>query len=446
MRVYYGSRLSENITLSPEGYLICMNVPIARTGAQQYLRSELGLLDGDSNSIVDVMRVESEVFSPATIASFEGKPVTDDHPPVHVTAENISAYGNGHAQNVRRGTGEESDLLFADLFINSPRLIQEIQNGRREISCGYDCDYTQDEQGRIYQSSIRGNHIAVVPAGRAGHRVAIRDSEESCKFDKKERGTNNMSSTKTKTSLMARLFSRAVKDMEPEEVAQAVDEMNAAASDETPASAPAPTPDTAPTTPATGDSDNPLLTKLLTAVDTLAQKIDGLCAAKPADNEPKATAPTDTDPLAQIVAEIAEQAAETPADQEPSATIPADELQDEEPDAQDEDGPVAAASTLPENPIPGADHAIALAVINTIKPVIASLPAAQRKAASDRAASEIRKLIGKDSKPKSNGYNAINGVMRQTSKAKDGKAKAKVDDGAIGRNIMASRNPHYKKS
>ena len=50
MRVFYGSRLSDNMTLTPEGYLICLNVPIARTGSQQYLRSELGLLDGDTNT------------------------------------------------------------------------------------------------------------------------------------------------------------------------------------------------------------------------------------------------------------------------------------------------------------------------------------------------------------------------------------------------------------
>ena len=443
MRVFYGSRLSDNMTLTPEGYLICLNVPIARTGSQQYLRSELGLQDGDTNSIVDVQRTEDEVFSAATIASFEGKPVTDDHPPVSVTAENIVAYGNGHAQNIRRGTGEESDLLLADLVINAPKLIQEIQNGRREISCGYDCEYMQDEQGRLYQSSIRGNHVAVVPAGRAGHRVAIKDSDESKQTKNKERGKPNMANTKTTPSFIARLFSRAVKDMEPEEVAEAVDEIQqaAAATDETPA-APASTDGN--TQQQAGDNDP--MAKLLDAIAGLGQKIDSALAAnKPQDQEP-AQKPVDTDPLAALVAEIAENAAETPADQEASATIPADELHDED-GTQDEDGPVAAAETLPENPIPGADRAIALAAINVLKPIIASLPEQQRKTASDRAATEIRKMIGKDSKPASNGYAGIIGTMNQAAKsrAKDSKPK-KMDDGSIGRNIMASRNPHYKKS
>lgn len=445
MRVFYGSRLSDNMTLTPEGYLICLNVPIARTGSQQYLRSELGLLDGDTNSIVDVMRTEAEVFAAATIASFEGKPVTDDHPPVSVTAENIVAYGNGHAQNIRRGTGEESDLLLADLVINAPKLIQEIQNGRREISCGYDCEYMQDEQGRLYQSSIRGNHVAVVPAGRAGHRVAIKDSDESKHSKNEERGKPKMANTKTNPSFIARLFSRAVKDMEPEEVAEAVDEIQqaAAAADESPATnAPAATDNNA--QQQAGDNDP--MTKLLDAIAGLSQKMDSVIAAnKPQDQEPEQK-PVDNDPLAALVAEIAENAAETPADQEASATIPADELHDED-NTQDEDGPVAAAETLTENPIPGADRAMALAAINAIKPVIATLPEKQRKVASDRAATEIRKMLGKDAKPASNGYAGIVGTMTQAAKsrAKDSKAK-KMDDGTIGRNIMASRNPHYKKS
>ena len=40
---YYGTRLSENISRrEPEGYLLCLNVPVARTGTQEYLPEELG--------------------------------------------------------------------------------------------------------------------------------------------------------------------------------------------------------------------------------------------------------------------------------------------------------------------------------------------------------------------------------------------------------------------
>jgi len=176
--IYFGTRLSENISRrEPEGYLICLNVPVARTGIQEYLPSELGLSEPDAR-MIPVLRPEEEVFSPACVASFEGIPVTDDHPsaPEGVTAENIHRLQKGHAHSVRRGTGAESDLLLADLIITDPRLIDEILRGKREISCGY--NYTLcEEDGTFVQREIRGNHVAVVDAGRAGPRVSIRDRE-----------------------------------------------------------------------------------------------------------------------------------------------------------------------------------------------------------------------------------------------------------------------------
>ena len=71
------------MTTTPEGFLICLDVPIARTGTQEYLGYELGLEDR-TNDLFTVNRTEEEVFSPATIASFEGKCVTADHPPDHL--------------------------------------------------------------------------------------------------------------------------------------------------------------------------------------------------------------------------------------------------------------------------------------------------------------------------------------------------------------------------
>ena len=95
---YFGTRLSENISRrEPEGYLICLNVPVARTGTQDYLPSELGL-SGPDDRLIPVRREASEVFSPACMASFEGMPVTDDHPsaPEGVTVENSRYLEKGH--------------------------------------------------------------------------------------------------------------------------------------------------------------------------------------------------------------------------------------------------------------------------------------------------------------------------------------------------------------
>ena len=180
---YFGTRLSENISRrEPEGYLICLNVPVARTGSQDYLPSELGL-EGPDDRLIPVWRPEEEVFSPACVASFEGMPVTDDHPaaPDGVTAENIRYLQKGHAHQVRRGSGEDQDLLLADLIITDPTLIEEILAGKREISCGYTYALCE-EDGRYIQREIRGNHVAVVDAGRAGPRVSIQDQEPDARI------------------------------------------------------------------------------------------------------------------------------------------------------------------------------------------------------------------------------------------------------------------------
>ena len=81
MKAYYGDRFSPHMTRTPEGYLICHDVPIARCGEQQYLPQELGL---SGENIITVYRNEDEVFKTTAIASFEGKPVTDNHPSTDV--------------------------------------------------------------------------------------------------------------------------------------------------------------------------------------------------------------------------------------------------------------------------------------------------------------------------------------------------------------------------
>ena len=128
MQAYYGYTLSPNQIETNDGFLICRNVPIARTGVQDYAGSEIGL---DSAEIVHVDRPADEVFSDAALASFEGKPVTDEHPPQLLSPETATLYEKGHAQNIRRGTGEWDGYVIADRHIHDRDLIDKIQNGKR---------------------------------------------------------------------------------------------------------------------------------------------------------------------------------------------------------------------------------------------------------------------------------------------------------------------------
>ena len=214
--VYFGTRLSENISRrEPEGYLICLNVPVARTGTQEYLPSELGL-PGMDDRMIPVERTAEEVFSAACMASFEGMPVTDDHPAAAegVTAENIRYLQKGHAMNIRRGPPPEDDLLMADLIITDPRLIEEILGGKREISCGYNY-VLSEEDGKYYQREIRGNHVAVVDAGRAGPRVCIKDADYM--------GGKHFMNRKNK--VFAKLMARMAKDGDTEALEEVIAEI-----------------------------------------------------------------------------------------------------------------------------------------------------------------------------------------------------------------------------
>ena len=156
-----------------------MGVPIARTGSQAYADGEVPVAVG-ANGIVQIERPATEVFDAATIASFEGKPVTMAHPDEFVTCDNWETLSYGHTQNVRRGTGILDDCLVADLVITRRIAIDAIQrDGLREVSCGYDAAYEATGPGAGIQREIRGNHVALVERGRCGPRCAIGDKEKT---------------------------------------------------------------------------------------------------------------------------------------------------------------------------------------------------------------------------------------------------------------------------
>lgn len=180
MRFYVTEKLGQKLGLTPEGFLLCRDVPIARTGTQIYGPGETPLDDGP-DGIVKVEREEDEVFAPSTVASFAGKPVVDEHPEVNgervdVTPQNWRDFARGVVLDPRRGTGAMDDCLIGDLLITDLVLIDLIRTGaKREVSCGYDADYVALEPGHGRQRNIIGNHVALVDQGRCGPRCSIGD-------------------------------------------------------------------------------------------------------------------------------------------------------------------------------------------------------------------------------------------------------------------------------
>ncbi|NRN30584.1 DUF2213 domain-containing protein [Photorhabdus heterorhabditis] len=189
MKYFFTTKLGETRYLQADGSLLCKDVPIARTGTQTYLPEEVDL-QPDASGLVTVYRTEDEVFSPETMASFEGVAVTLDHPEddegdiVFVNPSNFSELAHGHIQNVRRGTGDKSDLLVADVLVKRQEAIDAVNAGMTDVSCGYDTKYKQLAPGKGKQYQIRGNHLAIVENGRAGSRCAIGDSAPTFKKEK----------------------------------------------------------------------------------------------------------------------------------------------------------------------------------------------------------------------------------------------------------------------
>ncbi|EMB4692641.1 DUF2213 domain-containing protein [Citrobacter sp. Ct235] len=185
MKYFFKTRLGNTRFQLADGSVLFKDVPIGRTGEQEYDATERPELIPDSRGKVIVRRTPEEVFSERAMASFEGMAVTIGHPRdfngeiIFVTPENWRQLANGHIQNVRRGQGSESDLLLADVIVKTPEGLQAIDDGDDEVSCGYDADYEQISPGLANQSAITGNHLALVPNGRAGFRCKIGDAMPS---------------------------------------------------------------------------------------------------------------------------------------------------------------------------------------------------------------------------------------------------------------------------
>lgn len=123
------------------------------------------------------LRLPEEVMHADTLASFALVPVTNDHPPEMLTADNAKQYAVG---SVSEAVRPEGDKVRASLMITDAAAIEALDAGKSELSCGYTADVSIESgvwQGQPYdavQRNIRGNHVALVDAGRAGPACAIR--------------------------------------------------------------------------------------------------------------------------------------------------------------------------------------------------------------------------------------------------------------------------------
>jgi len=208
-------------SMTPEGFLLCEEVPIARVGTMDYAAVELPELE-DKDGVIVAERAADVLFSPETLASFEGKPVTIDHPPDFVTPANYREVVRGTVRNVRRGDGTQSDLMLADLLITDAEAIFRVRSKElNQTSNGYDADYEQIAPGRARQVSIVGNHVALVKSARCGPVCSIGDSATNLL----SKGTTDMKTKKTAPSTLLEKLRKAFMTRDSDAFEQAASEM-----------------------------------------------------------------------------------------------------------------------------------------------------------------------------------------------------------------------------
>lgn len=154
---------------TPEGFLkgrAC----VTNIGVFPYARAD-GTIEWE-------LRHPDDVFDYDSVTSLKLKPVTNDHPTEMVTPNNIKEHGVGNlGDNPFNG---DNIHLTIDMIIQDQKAIDDVMNGKRELSCGYSADLV-DESGTWLgmqytkrQKNIRYNHVAIVPVGRAGEAARIK--------------------------------------------------------------------------------------------------------------------------------------------------------------------------------------------------------------------------------------------------------------------------------
>ena len=196
------ARLSDSQRkFTDEGYL---QVPamIARTGIMNYLGSELGDVNLESNKVYKIYRSPKEMFKKTVLDSFAQKPVTAGHPydtggcldSETVLKKIVGAAGT----DIKR----KGDYIEAPLIIYDAKTIGDVEAGKIGVSAGYYADIVMQPgktpDGELYdgyQENPRGNHIAIAidaNDARGGTGCRVLDSKKRLNMRNKQAGKKRL--------------------------------------------------------------------------------------------------------------------------------------------------------------------------------------------------------------------------------------------------------------
>lgn len=156
------ARIVGKIKRTDEGYLTGEAI-VARTGILEYF---------ENGAIVRELVTPEELSREDSITSLRMKPVTNNHPSVKLlNASNVKQFQVGQTgENIKFDDG----LLASPLTITDGQAINDVDSGKRELSCGYTCDLVDESgiwNGQRYdrkQVNRKYNHVAICDLARAG--------------------------------------------------------------------------------------------------------------------------------------------------------------------------------------------------------------------------------------------------------------------------------------
>lgn len=122
------------------------------------------------------LRLPEEVFKKEALDSIIGKPLTNNHPPEFVNADNIKKYVIG---TVMGPVTCDAYHVSVGIVVTDKQAIDDIKSGKTGLSCGYnlELDWTpgvwMGMQYDCIQRNIQINHVALVDKARAGDAAKI---------------------------------------------------------------------------------------------------------------------------------------------------------------------------------------------------------------------------------------------------------------------------------
>jgi hypothetical protein len=160
---------------------MCALEPVQRLGdgrirVDAYL-ARVGILSyADGNQERREYRPADEVFRSESLSSFEGVPLTNDHP-AGLLGANARGHVVGAISNVRR----DGDKVRARITVFDKSTIAAMEAGKLQLSAGYKVELDRTPgvtpDGQRYdavQRQIVADHVALVYSGRAGTEVRAR--------------------------------------------------------------------------------------------------------------------------------------------------------------------------------------------------------------------------------------------------------------------------------